>query len=72
MTLYFNETHERMILNAILKTLNMSRPEDFKNQNLFKIPFIEYLFEIETNQRIYFANQMSNLHKKNQALAEKF
>ena len=50
----------------------MSRPEDFKNQNLFKIPFIEYLFEIETNQRIYFANQMSNLHKKNQALAEKF
>ena len=72
MTLYFNETHERMILNAILKTLNMSKPEDSKNQNLFKIPFIEYLFEIETNQRIYFANQMSNLHKKNQALAEKF
>ena len=50
----------------------MSKPEDFKNQSLFKIPFIEYLFEIETNQRIYFANQMSNLHKKNQALAEKF
>lgn len=49
----------------------MSRPEDFKNQSLFKIPLIEYLFEIETNERIYFANQMSNLYKKNQALAEK-
>ena len=71
MTLYLNETYEKMILDAVLKTLNMSRSEDFKNQSLFKMPFIEYFFEIETNQRIYFAKQISNLHKNNQALTGK-
>ena len=35
------------------------------------MPFIEYFFEIETNQRIYFAKQISNLHKNNQALTGK-